>query len=181
MSDPGINGPMSEFERRAALLFAHCATVQELLEVADADEAMAAILIAWDFEDEGAEQPTAPVLFVSPHYEAMRISPEKNVDGPVYVTLIVTPPAEFRDTKANGRRWFANLFGEVCNEVCDLEGKPIAGSSGTHLRIVKHDTNTDGLMVTGWPCWADATDPLTLKDADGLPTLIAGLEMHLEA
>jgi hypothetical protein len=180
MSDPGINGPMSEFERRAALLFAHAPSVQTLLGVDNSDDAMGKIYCSWDIEEEGDALPTVPVIFITPHYEAMRFSPSKNVDGPVGVSIHVTPPSEYADSKSNARKWFANLLGLACSEVLDLQGTQISGSSGTHMQMVKRETNLDGIIVTIWPCWADAAETSLPQSADGMQTLIAALELHLE-
>lgn len=179
MSDPGITGPISEFERRCRLLFAHAETVRELIGAASADAAMTGgkLLNVWDIEEE-AELPVCPVIFVTPDYEHLRVSPEANVDGIVSVSFHVTGHDDYRDNKENARRWFANQVGTILAEITQLEGQSLSG--GTHLRFCRRDTNTDGFMMVCGPSWADSTNQFLPKGAGGLPTLVAAFDVHLE-
>lgn len=179
MSDPGIAGPISEFERRCLLLFAHSETVRELIGAADADDAMTGgkLLNAWDTED-GSDPPTVPVIFIAPQQDEMRISPEANVDGMVRFSIHVACDENYRDTPANGRRWFANKVGELLTDLTRLEGHSFGGS--THLRIARRNSDSDGFIGICGPDWANEQDLTLPKDPDGNRTLIAAFEIHLE-
>lgn len=181
MSDPGVTGPLSEFERRCRLLFAHSATCRTLLGAADADEAMTGgkLLNVWDIEETEEDSiPTCPVVFVTPDYDNIRVSPEANVDGLVMVSIHVTAHADHRDSKENARKWFANEVGTLMAEITELEGTSFA--DGTHLRFVRRDTNSDGFMMICGPSWADQTNAFLPKGEDELPTLVSAFSVHLE-
>jgi hypothetical protein len=181
MSEPAVEGPISEFERRCRLLFASSETARALIGAADADAAMtgAKILSYWDAEEQSAT-PTCPVIFVTPEWENVLFTPEANVSGIVFVSVHATSPGEHSDSRENGRRWFANQVGLILKEITELEGKPVGDS--TQLRICRQDTDTDGFMMRIGPSWADSTDQVLPKSGgDGTsPTLIAAFYLHLE-
>lgn len=181
MSEPAIEGPLSEFERRCRLLLAHSSTARALIGAASASAAMTGgkILSYWDAEEE-VDAPTCPVIFVTPQYDEMRFSPEANVDGMVTISIHAVAPEQYADSRENGRMWFRNQVGLILKEITELEGQSFGDS--THLRLCRRDDNIDGFMFACGPIWADSTNQLLPKSADGTTnTLIAAFEVHLES